>query len=81
MRGGVVKVKVVAVWCSCSGALLVVAIWLLGGDWSKIMIEKIKMANSKHRSPVESHIFPQNNGCGLTTHELIDISNLRTFMV
>ena len=34
--------KVVAVWCSCLGALLVVAIWLLGRDWSKIMIEKRK---------------------------------------
>ena len=31
MRGGVVEVKVVAVWGSCLGALLVVAIWLLGG--------------------------------------------------
>ena len=36
LRGWVVEVKVVAVWCSCSGALLVVVIWLLGGDWSKI---------------------------------------------
>ena len=81
LRGGVVEVKVVAVWCSCSGALLVVAIWLLGGDWSKIMIEKRKMANSKRRSPNESHIFPLNNGFGLTTHELTEISHLGTFMV
>ena len=42
---------------------------------------KRKMANSKRRSPDESHIFPLSNGCGLTTHELIDISTLTTFMV
>ena len=54
---------------------------VVGGDWSKIMIEERKMANSKRRSPDESHIFPLNNGCGLTTHELIDISRLRTFLV
>ena len=33
------------------GALLVVAIWLLGDDWSKTMIEKRKTANSKDHSP------------------------------
>ena len=31
LRGRVVEVKVVAVWRSCSGALLSVATWLLGG--------------------------------------------------
>ena len=63
------------------GFAVVVGLLGGGGDWSKIMIEKRKMPNSKHRSPDESHIFPLNNGCGLTTHELIDISHLRTFMV
>ena len=58
--------------------VVVVKVVVLVG--SKITIEQ-KMANSKHRSPDESHIFPRNNGCGLTTHELIDISNLRTFML
>ena len=81
LRGGVVEVKVVAVWCSCLGALLVVAIWLLGGDWSKIMIEKRKMANSKRRSPVTRRIPSEQRWGNLTTHILIDISNLRTFMV
>ena len=66
-----------AVWWSCSGALLVVAIWCLVQNNDS----KRKTANSKNRSPNESHIFPLYNGFGLTTHELIDISHLRTFMV
>ncbi len=40
-----------------------------------------KMANSKSRSPSESHIFPLYNGFGLTTHQLVDIAHLRTLMV
>ena len=63
------------------GALLVVAIWLLGGDWSKIMIEKRKMANSNSHSPLNTEIPSKQRWGNLTTHILIDISNLRTFMV
>ena len=47
LRGWVVEVKVVAVWCSCSGALLVVVIWLLGGDWSKITTAKEKQLSQR----------------------------------
>ena len=35
--------------------MLVVAIWLLGNDWPKIMIEKRKTAISKRRSPVNTN--------------------------
>ena len=63
------------------GVLLVVAIWLLGDDWSKIMIEKRKMANSKDHSPVNTEIPSKQWWGNLTTHIIIDISNLRTFMV
>ena len=57
MRGGVVEVKGRRWWwfgCGCLGAMLVVAIWLLGDDWSKIMIERRKTAISKDHSPVNT---------------------------
>ena len=87
MRGSVVdgsggrKAKVVGVCCGGLGMMLVVAIWLLGDDWSKIMIEKRKTAISKDHSPVNTEIPSKQRWGNLTTHILIDISNLRTFMV
>ena len=75
------RAEVVVVWCSCLGALLVVAIWLLGDDWSKIMIEKRKTANSKDHSPVNTEIPSKQRRGNLTTHILIGITDLRTFMV
>ena len=66
--------------------VLVVAIWLLGDDWSKIMIETRKTAISKDHSPVNTEI-PSKQRWGnltthiLTTHILIGITDLRTFMV
>ena len=77
---GFMGVNVVAVWWSCSGALLVVDIWWWSGVWSKITTAKEKRL-SEDRSPSKSHIFPLNNGFGLTTHELTEISHLGTFMV
>ena len=47
---GFVGVKVVAVWWNCSGALLVVAIWLWSGVLSKITTAKEKRL-TEDRSP------------------------------
>ena len=58
LRGGVVEVKGRRWWwfgVVFLGALLV-EIWLLGDDWSKIMIEKRKTAISKDHSPVNTEI-------------------------
>ncbi len=71
----------VAVWWSCSGPLLVVAIWLLRWCLVQNNDSKRKTAISKSRSPNESHIIPLYNGFGLTTHELTDIAHLGTFMM
>ena len=84
LRGGVVEVKRRRWWClscGCLGMMLVVAIWLLGDDWSKIMIEKRKTAISKDHSPVNTEIPSKQRWGNLTTHILIGITDLRTFMV
>ena len=41
--------------CGGRKAKVVVVVWLLGDDWSKIMIEKRKTAISKSRSPVNTN--------------------------
>ena len=50
-----------------------------------VLCTKITIAKEKRLTeasqPDKSHIFPLYNGFGLTTHGLVDISHLRTFMV
>ena len=59
--------------------MLVVAMFVV------VLCTKITTAKEKRLTeesqPDKSHEFPLNNGFGLTTHELTDISHLRTFMV
>ena len=59
--------------------MLVVAMFVV------VLCTKITIAKEKRLTeasqPDKSHIFPLYNGFGLTTHELVDISHLRTFMV
>ena len=59
--------------------MLVVAMFVV------VFCTKITTAKEKRLTeasqPDKSHIFPLYNGFGLTTHGLVDISHLRTFMV
>ena len=54
---------------------------VVGDDWSKIMIEKRKTANSKDHSPVNTEIPSKQRWGNLTTHIIFGITDLRTFMV
>ena len=59
--------------------MLVVAMFVV------VLCTKITTAKEQRLTeasqPDKSHIFPQYNGFGLTTHGLTDTSHLRTFMV
>jgi len=59
--------------------MLVVAMFVV------VLCTKITTAKEKRLTeasqPDKSHEFPLNHGGDLTTHELVDISHLRTFMV
>ena len=59
--------------------MLVVAMFVV------VLCTKITIAKEKRLTeasqPDKSYIFPLNHGGDLTTHELVDISHLRTFMV
>ena len=52
-----------------------------------VVVFRTKITTGKEKrlteapQPDKSHEFPLNHGGDLTTHELADISHLRTFMV